>query len=78
MARKFKDRSGRSWIADREHGRHEVVFRPVEGSPSDELVAPLPRSGHTQDPYELSDSELLRLFERARPRYKKPKGPPPF
>ncbi|NIP77697.1 MAG: hypothetical protein GWM90_00225 [Gemmatimonadetes bacterium] len=78
MARKFTDRSGRSWIVEREHGRHELVFRPAAGSPGDEQVAPLPTSAHTQDPYELSDGELQRMLERARPRYKKPKGPPPF
>lgn len=78
MARKFTDRSGQPWIAEREHGRSEIVFRPVDGSPSDERVAPLPSQRHTQDPYELSDSELQRLLDRSRPRYRKPKGPAPF
>lgn len=78
MARKFTDRSGQPWLAEREHGRHEIVFRPVHGSQGDELVAPLPTHRHSQDPYELSDSELQRLLDQARPRYEKPKGPPPF
>ncbi len=77
MARKFTDRSGQAWIVEREHGRHELVFRPARGS-GDEQVAPLPTHGHTQDPYELSDAELQRLLDRAGPRYKKPKGPAPF
>lgn len=78
MARKFSDRSGTAWTVEREHGRSELVFRPVQGSQSDERVAPLPSHRHTQDPYELADSELQRLLDRARPRYRKPKGPPPF
>lgn len=78
MARKFTDRSGKAWVAEREHGRSELVFRPVNGSQTDERVAPLPSHSHSQDPYELSDSELNRLLERARPRYGKPKGPAPF
>jgi len=77
MARKFTDRSGQPWIVEREHGRHEIVFRPAHG-PGDERVAPLPTHGHTQDPYELSDAELQRLLDRAGPRYKKPKGSAPF
>jgi hypothetical protein len=77
MARKFTDRSGQAWLAEREHGRHELVFRPVLGG-EEELVAPLPTHGHSQDPYEFSDSELQRLLDKARPRYKKPKGPAPF
>lgn len=78
MARKFKDRSGRDWTVEREHGRSELVFKPANGSPGDELVAPLPGHGHTQDPYELADAELQRMLDKARPRYGKPKGPPPF
>ena len=78
MARKFTDRTGQSWTVEREHGRHELVFRPVHGASSDEVIAPLPGHKHTQDPYELSDSELQRYLDRARPRYGKPKGPPPF
>jgi hypothetical protein len=78
MARNFKDRSGQAWVVEREHGRHEIVFRPTQGAQGDERVAPLPTSGHTQDPYELADSELQRLLDRSRPRYTKPKGPAPF
>lgn len=78
MARKFKDRSGEAWVVEREHGRHELVFRPIQGAPDDERVAPLPRHGHTQDPYELSDAELQRMLDGARPRYQGPKGPSPF
>ena len=77
MARKFTDRSGQAWIVEREHGRQELVFRPVHGS-GDERVVPLPTHGHTQDPYEFSDAELQRHLDRAGPRYKKPKGPAPF
>ena len=77
MARKFTDRSGQAWIVEREHGRHELVFRPANRS-GDERVAPLPTHGHTQDPYELSDAELQRYLDGAGPRYKKPKGPAPF
>jgi hypothetical protein len=78
MARTFKDRTGQAWIVDREHGRNELVFRPAHGSQGEERVAPLPTHGHTQDPYEFADSELQRLFDKARPRYKGPKGPSPF
>ena len=78
MARKFTDRSGRGWVVEREHGRHELVFRPVHGEQGDEQVVPLPSHSHSQDPYELSDAELQRLMDRARPRYRKPKGPSPF
>jgi hypothetical protein len=78
MARKFTDQSGHAWEAEREHGRSEIVFRPVHGSQDEERVAPLPTHSHSQDPYELSDYELQRLLERSRPRFKKPKGPSPF
>ena len=78
MARKFKDRSGQAWVVEREHGRHEIVFRPAMGAQGDERVAPLPTHGHSQDPYELADSELQRLLDKARSRYTKPKGPAPF
>jgi hypothetical protein len=78
MARKFTDRSGQAWIVEREHGRHELIFRPVQGGAGGERVAPLPTHGHTQDPYELSDSELQRYLDRAGDRYQKPKGPAPF
>ncbi len=78
MARKFTDRSGRPWEVEREHGRHELVFRPVHGDPADERVAPLPSHSHSQDPYELSDSELQRYLDQSRPRYRAPKRPPPF
>jgi hypothetical protein len=77
MARKFKDRSGQAWVAEREHGRHEIVFRPVHADQGDERVAPLPSHSHSQDVYEFSESELQRMLDGARPRYK-PKGPAPF
>lgn len=76
MARKFKDAKGRSWIAERPHASSDLVFRPLEGSERDERLARLP--GHTKDPYELSDQELVRLLDGARPRYSKPKRPSPF
>lgn len=76
MGRKFTDRAGRAWDVDREHGRRQLVFRPVEGPESDERIAPAPT--HTDDPFELSDAEIQRLLDRSRPRYPKPKGPPPF
>ena len=78
MARNFKDRSGQAWIVEREHGRQEIVFRPAHGEQGDERVAPLPTSSHSQDPYELADSELQRLLDRSRSRYTKPRGPSPF
>jgi hypothetical protein len=78
MARKFTDRSGQPWVVEREHGRHELVFRPAHGGQGDERVAPLPSHSHSQDPYELSDSELQRYLDQSRPRYGKPKAPPPF
>ncbi len=78
MARKFTDRSGQPWVVEREHGRSELVFRPVHGEPGEERVAPLPSHKHTQDPYEFSDSELQRMLDQSRPRYRKPKGPAPF
>ncbi len=76
MSRKFSDRTGRTWLVERPHSRRELVFRPLEGSEHDEKVAPTP--SHTDDPFELSDAELIRLLERARPRYRKPRRPPPF
>ena len=76
MSRKFNDRTGQPWTVLREHGRSELVFRPVNGGQGEERTAPLPT--HTQDPLELSDQELQRLLDRARPRYRKPKGPSPF
>ncbi len=78
MARKFTDRSGQPWLVEREHGRHELVFRPVHGEQTDERVAPLPSHKHSQDPYELSDSELQRYLDASQTRYRKPKKPPPF
>lgn len=78
MARTFKDRTGQPWVVEREHGRHELVFRPVHAGQGEELVAPLPSHKHTQDPYEFSDSELQRFLDQAQSRYRKPKGPPPF
>ena len=76
MYRKFTDRTGRPWQVEAEGGRRELVFRPVEVEPSDERIVSAP--SHTRDPFELSDGELQRLLERSRPRYRKPKGPPPF
>ena len=76
MSRKFNDDNGTAWIVERPHASPELVFRPVEGSQRDERVIQLP--GHTQDPYELSDQELIRLLGRARPRYSGPKRPSPF
>ena len=76
MARKFTDRTGTAWIVEREHGRTELVFRPAHGAQAEERTVPLP--GHTQDPYELSESELQRFLDRSNLRYRKPKGPPPF
>lgn len=76
MGRKFVDRNGKPWDVEREHGRRQLVFRPIEGSSADERNSPAP--GHTDDPFELSDEELQRLLDRSRPRYHKPKGPPPF
>jgi hypothetical protein len=78
MARKFTDRSGQPWIVEREHGRSELVFRPVHAEQGAEQVVPLPAHKHSQDPYEFSDSELQRFLDQASPRYKKPKGPAPF
>ncbi len=78
MARKFTDRSGQPWVVEREHGRSELVFRPVHGEQGEERVVPLPSHKHTRDPYEFSDSELQRFLDQARSRYKKPKGPSPF
>lgn len=90
MGRKFTDRTGQPWMVEREHGRSELVFRPVHGEQAggagggggggggDERTAPLPSHAHTQDPYELSDHELQRLLDRSQTRYRKPKGPPPF
>lgn len=78
MARKFTDRSGQSWTVEREHGRQELVFRPVHGKQSDERTAPLPSHRHTQDPYELSQAELQRMLDGSKPRYRRPRDPPPF
>lgn len=78
MARKFTDRTGQAWVVEREHGRHELVFRPAHGQQGEERTAPLPTHGATQDPYELSDSQLQRYLDQSRSRYQKPKGPSPF
>lgn len=76
MGRKFVDRSGRTWDVQETHGRRELVFRPTDGTDADQRVAPAPT--HTRDPFELSDEEIQRLLDRSSPRYRKPKGPPPF
>jgi hypothetical protein len=78
MARKFTDRSGQPWIVEREHGRSELVFRPVHGESGEERVVPLPSHKHSQDPYEFRDSELQRFLDQSGSRFKKPKGPAPF
>lgn len=76
MGRKFSDRTGNAWDVERERGRRHLIFRPVEGEDADARTVAAP--SHTADPFELSDGELQRLLDRSRPKYRKPKGPPPF
>ncbi len=76
MSRKFKDRQGAPWIVEHPHGSTELIFRLLEGPETDQRTIPLP--SHTNDPFELSDQELQRLLDQSKPRYGKPKRPPPF
>lgn len=76
MGRKFKDRKGQPWDVEvSPQSRREWVFRRVEGSERDDRVAPAP--SHVDDPFEVSDAEIQRLFEQSRPRYRARREPPP-
>lgn len=76
MGRRFKDGHGQDWDVDvSPQSRREWVFRRVEGSEREERVAPAP--SHVDDPFEASDEEMKRLFDRSRPRFKPRKEPPP-
>lgn len=76
MGRKFEDRTGQAWDVERSpQSKREWIFRPVEGSERDERTAPAPT--HQDDPFEVSDAEMQRLFEKSRPRYRPRKEPPP-
>lgn len=76
MGRKFKDRTGQAWEVEvSPSSKREWVFRRVEGEQRDDRVAPAP--SHADDPFEVSDAEMERLFEQSRPRFKSPREPPP-
>ena len=69
--RKFTDRSGAVWqIKDETLNRW--VFDPVPGNPSDPCTVAPP--GYTSDPFEMSEAELQRLLDSARPSASGPTG----
>lgn len=76
MGRTFKDTGGHDWeVTVSPQSKREWLFRRVEGEQRDDRLAPAPT--HVDDPFEVSEEELQRLFERSRPRFKPRKEPPP-
>lgn len=76
MGRKFSDTTGQVWdVETSPQSKREWIFRQVEGSEREDRVVPAPT--HVDDPFEVSDEELQRLFERSRPRFKPRREPPP-
>jgi hypothetical protein len=72
--RKFVDRSGNGWIV-RPRGRSEWHFEPLQGNSQPTLTVRAP--SYQNDPYELSQEELQRLFDSAAARAG-PSRPSPF
>ena len=62
--RKFKDRAGNVWQI-KDESLNRWVFDPVPGNPSGPLTVTPP--GYTDDPFEMSEAELQRLIDGARP-----------
>ena len=73
--RKFRDGSGAGWEV-RDESRSRWVFEPMPGNAGDRQAVSPP--GYTDDPYEMSDQELQRLLDRARPSGSGPRMPSPF
>jgi len=62
--RKFTDRSGTAWQV-KDETLNRWVFDPVPGNPSDPRTVTPPT--YTDDPFEMSEGELQRLLDKARP-----------
>jgi hypothetical protein len=71
--RTFKDRSGNAWVL-RPRSRWEWHFEPQPGNTEPTRIARAP--GYQDDPYELSQEELQRLFDAALPRRTTPRKSP--
>jgi hypothetical protein len=62
--RKFTDRSGAVWQV-KDETLNRWVFDPVPGNPGDPRAVAAPT--YTDDPFEMSEGELQRLLDKARP-----------
>ena len=62
--RKFVDRAGLAWQI-RQRSRREWTFEPDGGNPGPARTVRAP--GYQDDPFELSNEELQRLLDSARP-----------
>lgn len=72
--RKFQDRAGQRWQV-RAESKHRWRFEPLRGNEERERSARPP--GYADDPFELSEKELQRILEGARPSGP-PEGKPPL
>ena len=61
--RRFTDRQGNRWEV-KPRSRYEWHFEPVQGNPAGRRVGTAP--GYEQDPFELSEQELTRIFDAAK------------
>ncbi|MFQ5678719.1 MAG: hypothetical protein ACE5HP_04600 [Gemmatimonadota bacterium] len=73
--RKFRDRRGTAWQV-RPESKRRWWFEPVAGTdePRREVTPPL----YADDPFELSEQELQRLLDGARPAPRPADKPPLF
>lgn len=73
--REFVDRAGNGWTI-RTRSRWEWHFEPRKGNPRPTHAAKAP--GYQEDPFELSQEELQRLLDSARPLRRPGDRPSPF
>ncbi len=73
--RAFTDRQGNRWQV-RPQARREWHFEPLPGNPETRRVAVPP--GYQEDPFELSDQEIQRVLDSARPAGAGSGRPSPF
>ncbi|MDH3291407.1 MAG: hypothetical protein OEO20_09660 [Gemmatimonadota bacterium] len=71
--RRFTDRAGHVWEV-RDRTRNAWQLEPVSGNPGRGLTVPAP--GYEQDPFELSEEELLRMLDAAAGTLSRPKKSP--
>jgi hypothetical protein len=73
--RRFVDREGHAWEV-RDESRSSWRFAPLAGNPGPPRTVTPP--GYENDPFEMSDEEMQRLFDAHPPRTGPSRKPPPF